>query len=96
MVLELLRGLSLIGWGLLIGFLGLMLVANVFGAVDEQARKMSQSSFRRWVEGRQVSPEEIKQRPGFVLGRYIAGIAFALVGLAAVDGGVVYLITQLS
>lgn len=96
MVLEVLRGLSLIGFGLLIGFLGLILVANLFGALDEQARKMSRSSFRRWVEGRQVSPEEIKQRPGFMLGRYIAGIGFALVGLVAFDGGIIYLITQLS
>ncbi|SBT54271.1 hypothetical protein [Micromonospora narathiwatensis] len=93
MPLHILRGLGAIGFGLLLGFVGLIWVANLFGVADEHARQIARSSLRRWVEGREVSPGEMKQEPGFVLGRYISGIGFMLVGLFIIGGGIVYLIT---
>ncbi|MEU5566917.1 hypothetical protein [Micromonospora musae] len=86
------QGLGLIGFGLLIGFVGFIQIANLFGVVDEHARLIGRSVRSRLLEGRVVPPEEIKQRDGFTIGRYIVGIGFMLVGLLSIGGGVVFLI----
>ncbi|WP_433313201.1 hypothetical protein [Micromonospora chersina] len=88
-----LQGLALIGFGLLLGLFGLIQMTNLFGVVDEHARQMGRSRLTRWVEGREVPAEEIKRRDGFILGRYIVGTGFLLVGLLAVGGGVVFVFT---
>ncbi|WP_262287473.1 hypothetical protein [Micromonospora sp. MA102] len=87
------QGLGLLGFGLLLGFFGLIQMVNLFGVVDEHARQIGRSPLTRWVEGREVPAEEIRRRDGFVLGRYIVGTGFLLVGLLAVGGGIVFLVT---
>ncbi|MBQ0904315.1 hypothetical protein [Micromonospora sp. U21] len=91
MPLHIQRGLGLIGFGLLLGFVGLIWTANLFGVADEHARRIARSRMTRWTGGHEVTPEEMKHEPGFLLGRYIAGIGFMLFGLLVVGGGVVYL-----
>ena len=92
MPLHIQRGLGLIGFGLLLGFVGLIYVANLFGVVDEHNRGIARSPLTRWMEGRELTPEEMKHEPGAIVGRYIVGIGFMLVGLLAIGGGLVYLI----
>jgi hypothetical protein len=93
MPLYIQQGLGLLGFGLLLGFFGLIQLVNLFGVVDEHARQIGRSRLTRWAEGREVPAEEIKRRDGFVLGRYIVGTGFLLVGLLAVGGGIVFLVT---
>jgi hypothetical protein len=88
MPLHIQRGLGLIGFGLLLGFVSLIWTANLFGVADEHAGRTARSRMTRWMAGRDVTPDE----PGFKLGRFIVGIGFMLVGLLAVGGGVVYLV----
>jgi hypothetical protein len=87
------QGLALIGFGLLLGLFGLIQMTNLFGVVDEHARLIGRSRLTRFVEGRAVPAEEIKRRDGFILGRYLVGTAFLLVGLLAVGGGIVFVLT---
>jgi hypothetical protein len=92
MPLHIQQGLGLIGFGLLLGFVGLIWVANLFGVADEQARQMARSPMTRWMEGREVPPEEMKRHGAFALGRYIFGIGLMLFGLLFIGSGVVDLI----
>jgi hypothetical protein len=94
MPLYLQQGLGSIAFGLLLGFFGLIQMMNLFGVVDEHARQMGRSPLTRWAEGREVPAEEIKRRDGFILGRYIVGTGFLLVGLLVVGGGIVLLVTS--
>ncbi|SIM88156.1 hypothetical protein [Micromonospora cremea] len=97
MPLHIQQALGLIGFGLLLGFVGLVWVANLFGVADEHASRIARSSSTRWmarlVEGREVAPEEMKRHGGMALGRYIWGIGLMLVGLLFVGNGVVDLIS---
>lgn len=86
------RGLALIGFGLLIGFVGLIWVANLFGVADEHARQIAESRLKRRLWGIDQTPAEMKSDLGFKLGRYVSGIGFMLVGLLAIGGGIVYLV----
>ncbi|MEU4482552.1 hypothetical protein AB0F68_31510 [Micromonospora sp. NPDC023966] len=92
MPLHIQRGLGLIGFGLLLGFVGLIQIANIFGVVDEHARQMAKSRLTGWMSGKDQTPAEVRSDGAFTLGRYIVGIGFMLVGLLAIGGGVVYLI----
>ncbi len=85
------RGLALIGFGLLIGFFGLIWVANLFGVADEHARQIAQSRLNRWFRGFDMTAEEVKGGPGFKVGRYAGGAVFMMAGLFAVGGGLTYL-----
>jgi hypothetical protein len=86
------RGLALIGFGLFIGFVGLILVANLFGVVDEHARRIAQSGLNRRLLGIDQTPAQMTSDLGFKLGRYVVGVGFMLVGLLAIGGGIVYLV----
>lgn len=92
MPLHIQRGLGLIGFGLLLGFVGLVWTANLFGVADEHARRIARGSFTGWAAGREIPPEEASREPGFLLGRYLVGIGFLLVGLLAIGGGIGQLI----
>ena len=96
MPLHVQQALGLIGFGLFLGFVSLVWVANLFGVADEHASRIARSSSTRWMarsmEAREVPPEEMKRHTGMALGRYIIGIGFMVIGLLAIGGGVVYLI----
>lgn len=96
MPLHIQRGLGLIGFGMLLGFVGLVMTANLFGVADEHARTTAKDPLTRWMyrwtRGHEVTPEEMKYELGFILGRYIVGIGSMLVGLLIIGSGVAYLI----
>jgi hypothetical protein len=96
MPLHVQRGLALIGFGLLIGFVGLILVANLFKVVDTHARKMAATNRRHIWSGRRINqtPAEVKSDLGFKIGRYTAGAGFMIFGLLVVGGGVAYLVAR--
>jgi hypothetical protein len=85
------EGLATIGIGLLVGFLGLVLVANLFGVADAHARKISESRGNRWLF-EQRSPAEVGNSANFKsavkLGRFLAGGGFMLVGLVFIGVGI--------
>jgi hypothetical protein len=85
------EGLATIGIGLLVGFLGLVLVANLFGVADAHARKISESRGNRWLF-EQRSPAEVRNSANFKsavkLGRFLAGGGFMLVGLVFIGVGI--------
>jgi hypothetical protein len=86
------RGLGLIGFGLLLAFVGLVFLANLFGVADEQARSIAKSRWNRWLLGVEKTPHEIKNDAGYKIGRYSVGVGWMLVGLLAVAGGIAYLL----
>ncbi len=92
MPLQVQKGLATIGIGLLIGFFGLIWVANLFGVADEHARMISESRMNRWMTGETRSPAEVRNtarfKQGFNLGRFLAGGGFMTVGLILVIVGV--------
>jgi hypothetical protein len=91
------NGLVTIGIGLLIGFFGLLWVANLFGVADEHAKLTSENRVNRWLAGEKRSPAEIRNTTrfkwGMRLGRFLAGGGFMLVGLVIVVEGVRYLVS---
>ncbi|MEU4155223.1 hypothetical protein [Actinoplanes sp. NPDC026670] len=91
------RGLALIGVGLLVGFFGLIWVANLFGMADDHAKRISESRVNRWMAGETGSADEFRNTErfkfGFNLGRFVAGGGFMLVGLGMIVGGIVYLVS---
>lgn len=89
-------GLVLVGFGLLVSFVGLVWVANLFGVADEHARRITKSSWTRMIarRAREDQPTyDPKNYPGMRLGRYIAGFGTMLVGVLAIAGGVARVIT---
>jgi hypothetical protein len=86
------NGLVTIGVGLLIGFFGLIWVANLFGVADEHARRISESRWNLWVTGEKRSPAEVRTTPRFKraakVGRYGAGGGFMLFGLILLVAGI--------
>ncbi|HLT12108.1 MAG TPA: hypothetical protein VK028_15115 [Micromonosporaceae bacterium] len=92
MPIHLQRGFALIGFGLLIGIVGLVWVANLFGLVDEFAKRWANSRWNRWWAGTDLTAVEVRTNVGFQLGRHITGGGFILIGLLAVASGVTYMI----
>jgi hypothetical protein len=94
------KGLATIGIGLLIGFLGLIWVANLFGVADEHARRISKSRLNRWMSGERRSPEEVRNSTGFRrqfnFGRFVSGGGFMAVGLIFIIIGLYTLVTPAS
>jgi hypothetical protein len=90
MSLHLRQGLGLIGFGLLIGFVGFIFLTNRFGVVDELARRVSENRVNRWF-GERRTPAEVRNSLGYKLGQYSAGTGFLLTGLALVVYGIVTL-----
>jgi hypothetical protein len=86
------RGLGLVGFGLLLAFVGLVFLANLFGIADEHARGIARSRWHRWVLGVRKTPPEVQNGAGFKIGRYSVGVGWMLVGLLAVAGGIAYLL----
>jgi hypothetical protein len=95
MVIHVRRGLALIGFGLLLAFVGLVWVANLFGVADEHARRIVTNPWNqrmaRW-SGRDFDLRDPKSNPGMQLGRFLFGIGFMLVGVLIAAGGIVYLL----
>lgn len=89
MPLHVQRGFALIGFGLLVGFVGLIWVANLFGTVDEHVRRMASSRLNRLFMG-SLDAETIRRDGAF--GRFAAGFGFMAVGLLFVGLGVNYLV----
>ena len=89
MPLHVQRGFALIGFGLLVGFVGLIWVANLFGVVDEYVRRTASSWLTRLLNG-PTDPETIRREGAF--GRSIAGFGFMAVGLVFVGLGVAYFV----
>jgi len=90
MPLHIQRGLALIGFGLLLGFVGLVLAANLFGIADEHARRIAQNRWNQQMLGISADPE--KDRLAHKLGRFVVGFGIMAVGLLAIGGGIVYLV----
>lgn len=86
----------MIGFGLLLGFVGLIWVANLFGVAEEHARQIMRNPRNqgraRW-SGREYNMDEPLDDPGIKLGRYLAGGGFMLFGLGFVLSGIIYLFT---
>lgn len=82
------QGLGLVGFGLLLTFVGLVWAANLFGVADEHARRIARSSFRR-----ELPVEEATRDRAILLGRYVAGVGFMLFGLVFIVSGVLYLLS---
>lgn len=82
------QGLGLVGFGLLLGFVGLVWTANLFGVADEHARRIARRSFPG-----EPPAEEATRDPAFLLGRYVAGGGFMLFGLVFIVSGVLYLLS---
>jgi hypothetical protein len=89
------RGLGLVGFGLLLAFVGLVWVANLFGVADEHARRIVTNPWNRrmarW-SGRELDMSDPMNNPGMRLGRYLFGIGFMVAGALIVSGGIVYLL----
>lgn len=84
--------LATCGFGLLLGFIGLSMTFNLFGTVDEQARRISKSSWNRLWGAPDRDPAEVRQDVGFQIGRLIVGGSTLLLGAAAVIGSIVLLV----
>ncbi|GGR99462.1 hypothetical protein GCM10010169_50100 [Micromonospora fulviviridis] len=56
MPLHIQRGLGLIGFALLLGFVGLVWTANLFGVADEHARRIARGSFTGCGIGYLIAP----------------------------------------
>ncbi|GIE29562.1 hypothetical protein Ait01nite_026070 [Actinoplanes italicus] len=97
MPLHIQRGLALIGVGLLLGFVGLIWVANLFGVADEHAKQISESRVSPLAAGTTGTAEEYRNsedfKRGFGVGRFLAGGGFMVVGLVFIVTGVVYMIS---
>jgi hypothetical protein len=97
MPLHIQRGLALVGVGLLLGFVGLIWVANLFGVADEHAKQISESRLNRPADGGTGTAEEYRNSEnftrGFGVGRFVAGGGFMVVGLVFIVTGVVYMIS---
>lgn len=91
------RGLALIGVGLLIGFVGLIWIANLFGVADEHAKQISENRLNRWMAGETGTAADYRNsdrfKSGFALARFVVGGGFMLIGLVMVISGIVYLIS---
>lgn len=84
---PILRSIALFGYGLLVGFTGLVWVANLFGVADEHHRQIARSLWKRgWYATEREASEQTSE-----VGRYVAGVGFMLAGIALAVGGVIYL-----
>lgn len=92
------RGMALIGFGLLLSFVGLVWVANLFGVADEHARRIAKEpwirSILRWRFGEYLEWQKPMTLPGMKLGRYLAGYGFMVCGALIVVGGIAYLLAE--
>jgi hypothetical protein len=93
--LDVRRGLDLIGFGLLLAFVGLVFLANLFGVADENSRSIARGRWNRWFLSVQ-KPNEVKNSAGYKIGRYSVGVGWVLVGLFAVAGGIAYVLAPFS
>ncbi|MEV4758587.1 hypothetical protein AB0J86_26265 [Micromonospora sp. NPDC049559] len=78
---PILSWLAMIGFGLLVAFVGLIWVANLFGVADEHARRIAESQWKRGWFASELDARE-KLRTGSQVGRYVAGVGFMLTGVA--------------
>jgi hypothetical protein len=92
MPLHIRRGLALVGFGLLLGFFGLIWVANLFGVAHEHAKRTAANPTIRWMTGGRLTEENAKDDFGIKLGRYLAGGGFMVSGLLIVVTGIIYLV----
>ncbi|GIE77393.1 hypothetical protein Aph02nite_33430 [Actinoplanes philippinensis] len=97
MPIQVRNGLVTIGAGLLLGFFGLIYVADLFGVAGEHARLISENRRGRRLTGERRSPAEVRDSPDFKrafgIGRFVAGGGFMLAGLALVVAGIVMVVS---
>ncbi|MCG5443652.1 hypothetical protein NIE79_001793 [Micromonospora sp. NIE79] len=84
--------LAAVGFGVLLGFIGLTMTLNLFGFVDAESRRLSRNSWDRLWGAPDRDPAELRQDPIFHVARFLFGGTVLLFGAAAVIGGIVLLI----
>ncbi|WP_405426046.1 hypothetical protein [Micromonospora sp. NBC_00617] len=85
--------LAVVGFGVLLGFIGLAMTRNLFGFVDAEARRLSRNPLNRLWGIPDRDPAELRQAAGFNVARFLVGGAALLLGAAAVIGGIVLLVS---
>ncbi|MEU8085359.1 hypothetical protein AB0B57_17280 [Micromonospora sp. NPDC049101] len=92
MVRWILQILALVGFGVLLGFIGLTMTLNLFDFVDSWSRQLSRSSLNRLWGLPDQDPAGVRQGPGFQFARFLVGGGVLLLGAAAIVGGIVLLV----
>ncbi|MGV9212065.1 hypothetical protein ACTFTM_09410 [Micromonospora sp. RB23] len=85
--------LALVGFGVLLGFVGLAMTCNLFGFVDAEARRLARNPWNRLWGTPHRAPAEVRQGVGFIAGRFLVGGVALLLGATAVVGGIVLLVS---
>ncbi|WP_435206451.1 hypothetical protein [Micromonospora sp. bgisy143] len=85
--------LAVVGFGVLLGFIGLTMTRNLFGYVDAEARRLARNPWNRVWGVPDRDPAEVRQDVGFTVARFLVGGAVLLLGAAAVIGGIVLLVS---
>ncbi|MFG1651425.1 hypothetical protein ACGFIE_15975 [Micromonospora sp. NPDC049275] len=85
--------LATVGFGLLLGFIGLTMTLDLFGFVDAETRRLSKNPWNRLWGIPDRSPAELRRDSGFTLGRFLVGGAALLLGAGALIGGIVLLVS---
>ncbi|MEU7925267.1 hypothetical protein [Micromonospora sp. NPDC049801] len=88
-----LQVLAVVGFGALLGFIGLTMTCNLFGFVDAEARRLSRNLWNRQWGIPDRDPAELRHGVGFAAVRFLVGGALLLLGAAAVIGGIVLLVS---
>jgi hypothetical protein len=91
MVRWILQVLALVGFGVLLGFIGLTMILNLFGFVDSETRRLARSPWNRLWSASDPDPAEV--RKNIEVGRFVFGGVVLLLGAGAVVGGIVLLVT---
>ncbi|MEU4474369.1 hypothetical protein [Micromonospora sp. NPDC023888] len=86
-----LQVLAVVGFGVLLGFIGLTMTLNLFGFVDSESRRLSKSSWNRLWGAPDRDPAELRE--GIDVARFFVGGGALLVGAIAIVGGIVLLVS---
>ncbi|MET8362864.1 hypothetical protein ABZU53_04760 [Micromonospora sp. NPDC005194] len=93
MVRWIMQILAAVGFGALLGFIGLTMTLNLFGYADAEARRLSRNPWNRVWGAPDRDPAELRQDIGFNVARFLVGGGALLLGVAAVIGGIVLLVS---
>ncbi|MFG3555400.1 hypothetical protein ACGGAQ_13615 [Micromonospora sp. NPDC047557] len=85
--------LATVGFGLMLGFIGLTMTLDLFGFVDAETRRLSRNPWNRLWGIPARSPAELRRAVGFRFGRFLVGGVTLLFGAVAVIGGIVLLVS---
>ncbi|CCH16873.1 hypothetical protein [Micromonospora lupini] len=87
-----LQVLATVGFGLLLGFIGLTMVFDLFGFVDAHTRRLSRTSLNRLLGFPDRDPAEVRRGVGYRFARFFVSGITLLLGVVAVVGGIVLLV----